>query len=342
MLTFLLLAVGMLVLSGLSSAAEASVLTLSPAQVETLIRKHRRGSRALQELIQHRSRTIATIVIVNNIANVAGAVLVGDAAARVYGNVAVGIIGAFLTLVIIVFGEVVPKSLGIHYADRFGRAVAPTVLVLRFLLHPIVTGLERLTRVLRYGERDGGTEEEIHSLVAIAMRKGKMRGEIGSFIPRALSLQRKVVADVMTPRRRIVTLAITMTVAEAAARATSVPYSHFPVVGQGLDDVRGIALERSILIALGEGRGHASIGETLLPPLFTSSAVALSDLLPTLKRDRTQIAIVQEQRRDGSRHTVGIITLEDILEELVGEITSEMAERTRTKTRGRIGKLLGR
>ena len=261
------------------------------------------------------------VLIHFNVRDQFGALIIrvaGKKAIDLYGDAVIGVITAVLTFGTIVFSEIIPKSLGTHYAPLIARASAPFILVLVYGLYPVVIALEWISNLLKSGQRRIGTEAQIRSLVTIGRRAGYIESDEGQLIHRAFILNDKTAADVMTPLKDIVGVDAAVTVAQAAQRVLGHVYSRHPVFGKSIHNIKGMVMSRDILEALSEGKELESVS-TIVRPALTVPANMRSDELLVLFRDRhIHMAIVQHLGK-----TVGLVTLEDVLEELVGEIEDE-------------------
>lgn len=326
----LLLFFGVLVLSAYFSGAEAVLVSITHAEEETLLRSNAPGARQLAHLRKHLNHTIVAIVIGNNIVNIGGSMLVGHWVAAYYGDAVLAVISALLTAAVILFAEILPKSIGIHYAPNLATVVALSLAPLVFVLHPLLLLIDVFMRALKRGERRIGTEEQILSLVSIGRRAGYIEGDEDSLIRRVFILNDRTAADVMTPLADVVSVQADRTIRQSADTVFRHTYSRYPVFGDTPDDVRGIVRSHDILEALTDGRDKDGISSIMRVPLVVDVALPCDELL-VLFRDRSMhLAIV----RDGLK-TLGLVTLEDVLEELVGEIEDEADADKRTMARTR-------
>lgn len=318
MIELVILIAVFIALSGVMAMVDAAVLSVSYGEVEELVQHKAWGSSALKFVKGHTTKAVVILVILTNTINILGPILIGDRAADVGGSTAIGIVTAVLTFATIVFSEIIPKSVGAHYAPTISRAAAPVILILIYALYPLVLLLDRFSGLFQQGSRRIGTEAQIRSLVSIGRREGHIESDEGQLIHRAFVLNDKKAADVMTPLKDIELVNETSTIRQAANRVFHNTYSRYPVFGKSIHDVRGIVMSYDILEALAQGRDEAPISEILREALVVD-AQKRSDELLVLFRDRhIHLAIVQENGK-----TVGLVTLEDVLEQLVGAIEDE-------------------
>jgi putative hemolysin len=314
-------------LSGLMAMVDAAVLSVSRAEVEEMVERKRPGAVALQAIAQRLPRAVVIIVLLTNTINILGPILAGKKAVEIYGDTVIGVITAILTFGTIIFSEIIPKSIGAFYAPVISRVAAPIILALIYALYPIVVALAWVSRLFQSGERRIGTESQIRSLVTIGRRAGYIESDEGQLIHRAFILNDKTAADVMTPLKDIISVDATATIRQAADRVFRNACSRYPVFGGSIHDVEGMVMSRDILEALSDGNDGEPVS-SIIRPALTASADMRSDELLLLFRDRhIHLAIVQDKGK-----TIGLVTLEDVLEELVGEIEDEMDAEPQAET----------
>lgn len=308
-----------ILLSGTMSLIDAAMLSVSRAEIEELVIRKLWGAGALKKLSRHMTRAVIVIVIFSNLVNILGPILVGEAAIQLFGNNIIGVITAILTFATILFSEIIPKSLGRHYAPGIARTVAPFLLAFVYALFPIVLLLEGLVgRMKGSGRRVVGTEEQIRALTRIGRMAGHIHAYEGHIVQRAFVLNDKTAGDVMTPVENVVFVTHKATVREAAEQVFKHTYSRYPVVGRDEHDILGVAMSRNILTALAEGKDSVPVTDIMTHLQNVDIGMRADQLLLFLRRKRTHMAVVQKELK-----TVGLVTLEDVLEELVGEIEDE-------------------
>jgi CBS domain containing-hemolysin-like protein len=309
---------GFITLSGLMSAIEAAVLNVSRGEVEELCVQKAYGAEALKKITRNITRPMVVLVIITNTINVLGPILAGQKAIELYGDVAIGIITAVLTLGTIFFSEIIPKSLGSHYAPYISRWAAPGIRGLIVGLFPLVRALEWFSNLLKSGERRIGTESQIRSLARIGRKRGYIDHAEGQMVQRVFLLNDQCARDIMTALEDVIAVPGNASVCEASTLVFRHAYSRYPVYGASMDEISGMVMSRDILEALTDGKDADPVS-TICRPTLTVSADMRSDILLMLFRDaRLHLAVVQDEHK-----TIGLITLEDVLEELVGEIEDE-------------------
>lgn len=318
MLILLALIAGILAFSAFFSGAEAALISVSEAEVEAMAQHGGFAARMLSKTKKQMNRCVIGIVIMNNIVNIVGSILVGQMVIRLYGDAMLGVATTALTFGIVVFSEILPKSIGIHYAPRIAPVVAPAVWLIVAALYPFILFLEFLTGMFRHGERRVGTEAQIRALVRIGYRAGHIENDEGQLIQRAFILNDKTAADIMTPLNNIADMPGGISIRAAAEKAMSDQHSRYPVFGASANEVKGIVMDKDILEALAKGFAEKTVA-SIVREAIVVDAHTRSDALLLLFRDRHKhLAVVQDAGK-----TVGLVTLEDVLEELVGEIEDE-------------------
>ncbi|QDT43650.1 Magnesium and cobalt efflux protein CorC [Gimesia alba] len=305
-------------LSGLMAAVDAAVLSVSHPEIDEMIQSGKHGAGRLREVKQKLTHSLAVIVILTNLINVLGPILVSQQAFKIYGPKALVPITIVLMLGTIVFSEVIPKALGSHYAPLLARWSAPVIRVLGFAIYPLSVGLAWLSDTLKRGQRRIGTETQIRALVKLGQKGGHIEPTEGHMIFRTFRLNDRMVQDIMTPLEKVVSIPAATTVSEAADIIRTKEFSRYPIFGESPDDVQGMLIARDVLSMLSDDKAKTSITSIIHTPFFVSTEMRADKLLLEFRTRHQHLAVVQQ-----SNQTVGIVTLEDVLEEIVGEIEDE-------------------
>lgn len=320
MIELVALAVGFVVLSGVLALVDAAILSVSHAEIEEMVLHKRWGSIPLRAVHRRLTRAVVVIVILTNTVNVLGPILVGQRAVALFGSEIIGVITAILTFCTIIFSEIIPKSLGAHYAPIVARIAAPPILILATVMRPIVWVLEQVARLFQGGgKRAIGTEAQIRSLVTIGRQAGHIESDEGQLVHRAFILNDKTARDIMTPLKDIISVSSSEKISEVSQKVFRENHSRFPVFGDSIHKVRGIVMSYDILQGMVEERGEQKVSTIMQPGLVVPGNMRCDSLLVLFRDEHKHLAVVQERGR-----TIGIVTLEDVLEELVGEIEDEL------------------
>ncbi len=322
-------AVVMVAASALASMTEAAFLSLSTARAHTLTESENRLDRLAGRMRLDFARPLAAVVVVNNLANIAGSGLTGmffnEWVAASYPQLVAAVSGAFfgvLTLVVIIWGEIVPKTIGERHNLAICRFSAPAVRFLQTMLTPVLW-LVGLTQrpFLSVGARHVTSEEEIARLTDLGAEQGAIEGHEGEMIQRVFRLNDLTAEDIMTPRVEMVALQADAKLADVAEQLGEITRSRIPLYRGSRDEIVAILDRLESLLELANGRGELPLThpDISFKPFFVPETMPADDLMVALQRRTQPLAIVVGEYGE----TVGVVTLEDVVEEIVGEIVDE-------------------
>ena len=320
MSTGILLLLGSLVLlSGVFSGAEIALFSVPLTRAKALADEGVRGAQALARLKSNPERLLVTLLIGNNVENIGAASVATYAATEAFGSAGVGIATGGMTLLVLFFGEIIPKTFAAAHALKLSLLTAPMFL---WLALPIVLPFEAISRLVLPSSATlpSVTESEIRALTQLGHQSGAIEEHERQLIERAFALDTTRAWEVMTPRTEIFAWPAERELGEIATELSDVPYSRIPVHGDSLDDITGVLYVRDAFEALVAGRREAKLATLARGPFFVPHSVSLVQLLAEFRSRRIHMGVVVDEHGG----TDGIVTLEDILEELVGEITDEL------------------
>lgn len=315
----------LIALSAYFSATETAFTSLNRIRLKTRADDgDKRAARTLA-LAADYDRLLSTLLIgnniVNNVATTIGAVLFIKLIGSAKGPT---VSATVLTVVILVFGEVTPKSLAKERSEAWAIAATPLLRVLAVVLTPVnflFTQWKKLLRVLlRHQDDDGITEEELMGMVDQAETEGSLDQHESDLIRNAIEFNDMEVSEILTPRVDLEALADTATMEEAAAMYASSGFSRLPIYHDSIDNIIGVLHEKDFYAAY--CRGAKRLSELKSSVLYTTETARISDLLRQLQQNKVHMAVVVDEYGG----TQGIVTMEDIMEELVGEIWDEHDE----------------
>jgi CBS domain containing-hemolysin-like protein len=310
-----------LVSSFICSLLEASLLSSSRTQLETMVEN---GSQAGKLMLKHKlnvERPISAVLTLNTIAHTVGAAGAGAQAAAIFGSQYVGIISAVLTLLILVFTEIIPKTLGAVYWRSLVPFTAYGVQALVFALYPFVWAFERLGQFMhRKTEEPTFTRQELATLATIGEQEGTLEAQESRLLKNLLQLKVLHVSDVMTPRTVVRALKANAVVQDVAQKYDVLTHSRLPIYTNDLDDSDGYVLRHDILRAVAEDRHDTPLSALKKPIGVVNETLSLEDALERFVSERKHIMLVIDEFGG----VAGIITLEDAIETLLGiEILDE-------------------
>jgi len=311
-----------LIVSFLCSIFESVLLSITRPQVELLVRKGRRAGVLLTNFKEHMDVPIAAILILNTAAHTIGAAVAGASYADVFDEGTLWIFSIVFTLAVLLFTEIIPKTLGVNNAQRLASPVAYGIRFLTIVLKPLVVLSERISRSLRGSAAAPVTSaEEIRLLAALGRSEGAVSAGIADMIVGATQLRQLEAHDIMLPRDEVRFFSADMNRDTVLALVRETGHSRFPFSpSDELDDVSGVVLVKSLLDWLLQHPDQDIDWQYVRQDtVFMPSAAPLPKMLRTFQESHRHIAIVVDEY--GS--VEGIATLEDVLEEIVGDIRDE-------------------
>lgn len=310
-----------LLFSFLCSIAEAVLLSITPAHIALMEKEGHRSAAMLRQLKQQIRQPLAAILTLNTIAHTVGAAGAGAQASIVFGSTSVGVVSAVLTLLILVFSEIIPKTVGAYYWRELAPATAHLLRFLVWALYPFVLLSESLTRRLsRKAEMEGMSRSEFRAVSKLSEAEGQLSEQESTILNNLLRLHDTRVSDAMTPRPVIFTLSDQLTVETFFHKYDHTPFSRIPIYHEQPDEITGFILRKEILLAQARGNGQNLLRNYRHEMMVVAESTTLSEAFELFLRLRTHIMLVVDEYGT----IAGILTLEDLLETLLGlEIVDE-------------------
>lgn len=328
MLTVLILSVSFaIIISALCSVLEATLYSLRMSHIELLARERPQTARVLKKLKKNIDEPITAILTLNTIANTFGAAVSGAAAAAVFGENKLIWFSIFFTLAILLFSEILPKTVGVVYNDRLARFITTPLQLMIVTLRPFIWLCQAVTWLIPGRDKTQHiSAEEIQAIAMISRKSGHIHEEQEQVITNILRLGERTVRQVMTPRTVTFTLNKDMTIKEAAGLKEKWKiHSRAPVYSNDPDNVVGIALNRDVYMAATDNRQHIKLSQIMHPAHFVPETAPLNRILfDFFERHQHLFVVVDEY---GS--ITGVVSLEDIIEEIVGHEIMDESDRTR-------------
>jgi putative hemolysin len=323
-LTLALLAIALL-LSAFFSSSETAFISLQRIRLRHMERTGVRGVSRVRRLADQSDRTLVTILIGNNLVNTAAAALGTVIAAAVLGAEAAVLAATIaITILLLIFGEITPKTVALRHSERLALLYAIPLDFLAHLFSPLTALLSRLASAVAAmagssPARTAISRDEIRTVIMMGEETGVLEREETEILRSALQLRNTVVREVMVPRVEVVGIEANQTVESVARAVADKGHTWMPVYEGDLDHIVGIVHAKTVLVRYLAGEKDRPASLIMRPALFTTETKKVPSLLEEMREQQTQMAIVIDEYSG----TSGIVTLEDLLEELVGEITSE-------------------
>ncbi len=308
-------------MSAYFSATETAFSSMNKIRMKSRADAGDRHALLAMKLSEDYDRLISTILIGNNIVNISASTVGTVLFTKLYAAYGPTISTVVLTLVVLIFGEISPKSLAKEHAEGFAMFSAPILRVLLVILRPLNFLFSQWKRLLnlifRPSEDPGITEEELITMVSEAENEGGLDQHESQLIRSAIEFGDLEAGDILTPRVDIVAVEDSATMEEIAATFAESGYSRLPVYHKDVDDIVGVIHEKDFNAA--RYRGQTDISGCITPVHYTTANAELGALLRTLQKKKTHMAIVVDEYGG----TSGLLTMEDLLEEIVGNIYDE-------------------
>ena len=307
-------------ISSLCSVLEAVLLSVTHSYVEILRDQGSKAGDYLHAMKQKIDEPIAAILTLNTIAHTAGAALGGAIAGQVFGQVWIGVFTGVLTLIILLFSEIIPKTIGATFWQRLAKSSAHVLWWMVIVMKPILIPLNVFSQLIRGKGGSTVSRAELEVLAQIGYSEGTIDEDEWQVVTNVMGLGEVTVGEVMTPRTDMVAIPRDATVEEAIGIMLEEGHLRLPVYAESIDKIEGLLLARDLW--RGHRDGVTEIAEIVRPVQFLPTTKLVEDLIPEMRDRRAKMAIVIDEFGG----TAGLVTLEDLIEEIVGEIQDEHEE----------------
>jgi CBS domain containing-hemolysin-like protein len=314
----------LIALSGFFSGLEVALVGVRRSKVRQMLSEKLPGSSSLHKLKSNPSRMMASVNLGNNLVNVAATALATDLSLKLFGNEGLAIAIGAMTFLILVFGEITPKTYCNANASKIALKYSRVLLAFSYALYPIILMFEKITKgIINLTGSDQEpprlTEEEIKGVIEQGLQDKAIEKQESELVHGALNFDDIVIRSVMTPRTKMFTLNSKTMLFEALPQINQCGFSRIPIHGNNKDEIIGIIHVRDVLKALENDKKTSTLEMISRKPVFVSQEKMVSDLLKEMQGRQTHMAIVIDEFGG----VEGCVTLEDLLEEIVGEIKDE-------------------
>ena len=316
--------IAMIGLSGYFSGLEVALVSIRHSKIEQMVKDKVRGASSLRKLKSNPSRMMSSVNLGNNLASIAATALATDISLKLFGDDGLAIAIGIMTFLILIFGEITPKTYCNSNAVKVAIRNSRILLIFTYALFPIVWIFETITKgmIKLTGSSDippGLTEDEIKEVVEQGYKDKAIEKQESELVHGALNFDDIVIRTVMTPRTKMFKLNSKMMLFEALTEINKSGFSRIPVFADNTDQIVVIVHVRDVLKKLEGDEKVISLEQIMREPVFVSQEKRVSDLLKEMQGRRTHMAIVLDEFGG----VEGCVTLEDLLEEIVGEIQDE-------------------
>ena len=323
----ILIVIGLLALSAFFSSSETAMMAVNKIRVRNLADAGLSSAQTLMKVLDNQPKMLSAILIGNNIVNISASSLATILVTRAFGDMYVGVGTGILTLLVLIFGEITPKTSATLYSETMALRFAKPIYMIMQVLTPVIfivdklsQGVLRLLHVDPNKKQDAITEDELRTIVEVSHEEGVIELDEKKMIYNVFDFGDSVAKDIMVPRIDMTFIDVDATFSEVIEVFREVKYTRYPVYEETTDNVIGIINIKDLLLT--ENQKKFCIRDYLREPLYTYEFKKTAELMVELRKTQNNIAIVLDEY--GA--TAGLITLEDMLEEIVGEIRDEYDE----------------
>ncbi|MFK8010570.1 MAG: CNNM domain-containing protein [Marinicellaceae bacterium] len=336
---YLAIAIGV---SFLCSILEAVLLSVTPSYVENIQSERPRSAKHLVHVKEHLDKSLASILILNTFAHTMGAAGVGSQALQIFGQEWETLIAFTLTLVILYFSEIIPKTLGSTFWKKLAIPSAFIIRILVKIVYPLVWLSTLLTKLFSHHKDNEVTREEIIALASLSHKGGELFSQENAYLYNLLNLRNKKTEEILTPRTVVHMLDESLTVTDALNDPITGQFSRMPAYASDYDNVTGKVIRVDLFEAERKGQGDEQIVNFVKPINRVSEKLSVHNLLDLFIKRNAHLFLVEDE----FGQTAGIVTLEDAIETLLGreivderDITDDMQALAKKKYRDRLLKL---
>jgi putative hemolysin len=314
-----------LFLSAFFSASETALMSLSKIRVRHMVEEKIKGAELINKLVENPSRLLGAILVGNNIVNIGAAALATSIAIKYFGNKGVGIATGLMTLAVLIFGEITPKSLAANNPQQISLRIAKPINLITILLNPVIVFLTHITRIIIKifgGNIDTKqpfiTEEELKTIVDVSHEEGVLEVEEKQMIHNVVEFGDLLVKEIMIPRTEMAMININAAYDEIISAFQKFRFSRMPIYKDNTDNIVGILYLKDLFL-YNDARECFNIQKYLRECYYTIEFKRIKELFENMRKNKLTIAIVLDEYGG----TVGIVTMEDLIEKIVGEIGDE-------------------
>ncbi|ARK31315.1 hemolysin family protein [Halalkalibacter krulwichiae] len=312
-------------LSAFFSSAETAFSSVNKIRLRNYEEEGRRGAKKAVDIAENFDKTLSTLLVGNNLVNIAAATLSSQIAIQLFGpSLGVFISTFVVTILVLIFGEIIPKSLAKEYAEGYALKTSGILFLLIQVFYPVTWVFLQIKKLVSFFVKNkenapSVTEEEIKMLIQISEDEGIIGKNEKEMVQRSLEFDDIIVHEILKPRPDMIAVEINQSVSEIKDVFLKEHFSRIPVYDGNIDNIIGILSERDFLTGYIKEGEKLDVHSLIRKPLFVVESMKISSLLPELQKQKVHMAIVIDEFGG----TSGLVTLEDLLEEIVGEIWDE-------------------
>ncbi len=310
----------LIVLSAFFAAAEMAFVSADRVRIRDEALQGNKNADLLEQLMEHSDEVVSAIVVGNNLVNITASTLAGAMATHVFGSVGVGIATAVMTFLVVIFGEATPKAYGINN-EEFALKMARYLLTIKKVFYPAANGFSKFSIFLisltgkKQGRKASFTEKEVKAMLDLGVENGTIEKDEKELVEEVFDFDETKAIEVFIPRERVVSLSEDDTIDDLIETAVKTGYSRFPLTRENIDDIVGMVHVKDVL----NRDRNTPLREIEREIIKISPKMKVDDVLREMQQRKIHMAVLQS--KEG--RTIGLLTLEDLIEEIFGEIQDE-------------------
>ncbi|CAK7023370.1 hemolysin family protein [Tissierella sp.] len=315
-------------LSAFFSASETALVSLSKIRLRRMVEDNEKNAKLISNLVENPNKLLGAILIGNNVVNIGASAIATSIAIDLYGSKGALISTIVMTILILVFGEVTPKSLAAQNSEKTSVKVARPISFVTIVFKPLISiltfvtnGIVRLLGGTKTGTQPLITEDELKTIVNVSHEEGVLEGEERQMIYNVFEFGDSHAKDVMTPRTNMAVVNINSTYSELLEFLKEENFSRIPVYDEDIDDIVGIMHVKDLILYV-DNKDNFKLKDIIRPAYYTYEFKSTAELFDEMRLNRIPVAIILDEYGG----TVGMVTTEDLVEEIVGEIKDEYDE----------------
>ncbi|PRX28337.1 gliding motility-associated protein GldE [Orenia metallireducens] len=317
----------LLILSGFFSSSETALMSVNKVEIRHLKQEGNKKATVVDRLLSSPDRLLVTILVGNNLVNIAASSIATALATDIFGAKGVGIAIGAVTLFVLIFGEITPKSFATKESKKVSMLVAPYIEVFSFLLSPLIKGLTLVTNFVmrRSGDKKVKpfiSEEEIMRFLTVGEQEGVIETDEKQMINSIFEFDDISVKEIMIPRIHMLCIEINDPLEELIDLIINMGFSRIPVYNDTVDNIVGVVYAKDLLPLLKEDSYNVDIQKIMRPAYYIPETKKIDNLLTEFRKEKIHMAIILDEYGG----TAGLVTIEDLLEEIVGDIQDEYDE----------------
>ncbi len=314
----------LIILSGFFSGSETAFFSVSHLRLHHLVEKNVKNAKLLLKMKEDTNRLLITILIGNNLVNISASAIAGSISQQYFSQYGISIAIGVMTFLILVFGEITPKSFCVRHSETIALKIAPVLNVMQTVMFPVYFILNILTRIFTGGEtqvtRPAVTEDMVKSMLDVGEEEGHIKSQETEMIRNVFEMDDTEVRGIMTPRVDMFCLPHDETIGNVIYDIMERGFSRIPVYQDQIDKTVGIVYVKDIMKCLLENDLETKLMDIMKPPIIIPENKVISSLLELFLHAKVHIAMIVDEHGG----IEGLVTIEDVIEELVGEIYDEI------------------